>query len=64
MSGLETRDRQEAEAYADHFGKDCLTCYSFPNACSRPSHTCPDGQLLVSLKINTNPPDEQFHPGS
>ena len=37
---------------AEHFGKDCLACYSFPNECSRPAHDCPDRQLKVSLEVN------------
>ena len=52
MSGLSTRDQQEAAAYAEHYGKDCLTCYSFPNLCGRPTHNCPDKQLVVSLKVD------------
>ena len=37
MSGLETRDQQEAEAAAD---KECFVCWIFPNSCSRPEHDC------------------------
>ena len=28
--------------------EDCLTCYTFPNECSRPSHQCPDRQLRAA----------------
>ena len=28
MSGLSTRDQQEAKAYAENYKKDCLQCYS------------------------------------
>ena len=50
MSGQETRDQQEAEAQADIAAMkamECLVCWTFPNACSRPVHECDEHRVDI-----------------
>ena len=60
MSGLETQDQQEAEAAAEAEFQ-CLVCWLFPNACSRPEHDC--DLHRVSIEAMRFASDQGIDPG-
>ena len=61
MSGLEAKEQQDAAAHWEAL--DCLTCYSFPNLCGRPTHPCPDGDLARARESVTRSRDRCYATG-